>query len=137
MPEDVIHKSWIEQDIRSWGIDVFIELVRRERPDVCLAAKQFSEWLGADGIAGGPIDQKETLIIELNALQTARETEEIQDSEGDDDLSSDGSDGSDGDGDGDGDGRVVIAQSPVRQAKSASNAPLRQTTLPELFQAAL
>lgn len=25
MPEDVIHKSWVEQDIRSWGIDVFID----------------------------------------------------------------------------------------------------------------
>lgn len=134
MPEDAISNSWIEHKINSWGVEVFIDLVRKERPDVCLAAKQFGEWLGPGGIAGGPIDQKETLSIELNASQIARDAEEIQDSEGDDDLSSDGSDS---DGDGNSNRQVVIARSPARRARSASNAPLRQTTLPELFRAVL
>lgn len=119
MPQDAISNSWIEHKINSWGVDVFINLVCKERPDVCLAAKQFSDWLGPDGIAGGPIDQKETLSIELNASQIAHEVEEIQDSEDDDDSGED-------------DGRVVVTCLPGR-AKSASAAPLRQTTLPELF----
>jgi hypothetical protein len=123
MPEDVIHKSWIEQDIRSWGIDVFIELVKRERPDVCLAARQFDEWLGPDGIAGGEIKGKAALSIESKPLETTDKVEEIRDSEGE----------SDSEGE-DADGRVEIAQLQVR-SQSAPAAALRQTTLPELFKA--
>ena len=121
MPEDVIHKSWIEQDIRSWGVDVFIELVKRERPDVCLAAKQFDEWLGPEGIAGGEIRGKVALSIEVKPPETAHEVEEIGDSEGESEDESD-----------DADGRVEIAQLQVR-SRSAPAAALRQTTLPELF----
>ncbi|KAF1354564.1 hypothetical protein EJ07DRAFT_39385, partial [Lizonia empirigonia] len=77
MPDDVIHKSWIEQNIRSWGIDVFINLVKRERPGVCLAAKQFDEWLGPEGIAGGNIDGKTTLSIEVKPPGSVHLVEEI------------------------------------------------------------
>jgi len=121
MPEDVIHKSWIEQDIRSWGVDVFIGLVKRERPDVCLAAKQFDEWLGPEGIAGGEIKGKVALGIEVKPPETTYEVEEIGDSE---DESEDESNNTDG--------RVEIAQLQVRPL-SAPAAALRQTTLPELF----
>lgn len=120
MPEDVLPKTWIEQTIRSWGVDVFIELLKRERPDVCLAAKQFDEWLGPEGIAGGDINGKKTLSIELNAPGTTHRVEEIEDSDDDDD----GDDSNE---------RVEIVQSQAR-LKSAS-ASLRQTTLPELFTA--
>ena len=123
MPEDVIHKSWIEQDIRSWGIDVFIELVRRERPDVCLAAKQFDEWLGPEGIAGGEIKGKSALSIEAKLPETTYEVEEIGDSEDESE-----------DEDEEADGRVEIAQ-PHVCSQSAPAASLRQTTLPELFTA--
>lgn len=124
MPEDVIHKSWIEQDIRLWGVDVFIELVKKERPDVCLAAKQFDEWLGPEGIAGGEIKRKTTLSIEIKVLERSRGAEEIRDSEDDS-----------GEEDEEADGRIEVAQSQARW-QSVSDASLRQTTLPELFKTA-
>lgn len=124
MPEDVIHKSWIEQDIRSWGVDVFIALVKKERPDVCLAAKQFDEWLGPEGIAGGEIKGKTTLSIEVKAPERSRGVEEIGDSEYDS-----------GEEDEEADGRIEVAQ-PHARSQSALDVSLRQTTLPELFKAA-
>lgn len=127
MPEDVLPKAWIEQTIRSWGVDVFIELLKRERRDVCLAAKQFDEWLGPEGIAGGDIKGKKRLSIELNAPGAVHRIEEVSDSDADSDIEDDG-------GDDDGDGRIEIVQSQMR-SKSAPAASLRQTTLPELFTA--
>lgn len=127
MPEDVLPKTWIEQTIRSWGVDVFIELLKRERPDVCLAAKQFDEWLGPEGIAGGDIKGKKRLSIELNAPGAVHRIEEVSDSDADSGIEDDG-------GDDDGDGRIEIVQSQMR-SKSAPAASLRQTTLPELFTA--
>ncbi|KAH6613177.1 hypothetical protein C7974DRAFT_405302 [Boeremia exigua] len=125
MPDDAIPKTWIEHEIRSWGVDVFIELVRKERPDVCLAAKQFDEWLGPEGIAGGEIKGKKTLSIEVKAPETTCEVEEIKDSEDDSEEEEEEEEA---------DRRVEIAQSQVR-FKSAPAASLRQTTLPELFKA--
>lgn len=125
MPEDVLPKTWIEQTIRSWGVEVFIKLLKRERPDVCLAAKQFDEWLGPEGIAGGDIKGKKTLSIELNAPGTTHRVEEIEDSDDDGDVEDDDDDNNE---------RVEIIQSQAR-SKSAPAASLRQTTLPELFKA--
>lgn len=113
MPEDVIHKSWIEQDIRSWGVDVFIELVKKERLDVCLAAKQFDEWLGPEGIAGGEIKGKTTLSIEVKALERSCRVEEIEDS-GEDSEEEDK----------EADGHIKVAQPQVR-SQSALDASLR------------
>ena len=122
MPEDVIHKSWIEQDIRSWGIDVFIKLVKKERPDVCVAAKQFDEWLGPEGIAGGDIKGKAALSIEVKPPQAVCEVREMGDSEEDSDEDNEAANG-----------RVQVAQ-PLACSQRAPAANLRQTTLPELFQ---
>lgn len=105
MPEDVLPKTWIEQTIRSWGVDVFIELLRRERPDVCLAAKQFDEWLGPEGIAGGDIKEKKRLRIELNAPDAVHRIEEVGDSDDDSDTEDDG-------GDDDGNGQIEIPLAP-------------------------
>ena len=73
--------------------------MKRECLDVCLAARQFDEWLGLDGIAGGEIKGKAALSIESKLLETTDEVEEIRDSEGK----------SDSEGE-DADGRVEIAQ---------------------------
>ncbi|KAF2629493.1 hypothetical protein BU25DRAFT_310213, partial [Macroventuria anomochaeta] len=78
MPEDMIPKTWVEKNIRTWGIDIFIDLVKRERPDVCLAAKQFDEWLGPEGIAGGNINSKKMLSIELRDTSTSRQLVEVE-----------------------------------------------------------
>jgi hypothetical protein len=131
MPEDVLPKTWIKQTIRSWGVDVFIKLLKRERPDVCLATKQFDEWLGPEGIAGGDIKGKKRLNIELNAPGAVHRIEEVSDSDGDSD---DGSDIEDDSGDNDGNRQIKIVQLQM-QLKSAPAASLRQTTLPKLFTA--
>jgi hypothetical protein len=128
MPEDVISNTWIENTIRAWGIDVFIGLVRKERPDVCLAVKQFDEWLGIEGIAGGEIKGKMKLSIEVNPQGTGYGVEEIEDSEADSDDEDENWDAEEANE------RVEIAQRQFR-FKSASAISLRQTTLPELFKA--
>lgn len=117
MPEDSISKTWIEHTVRAWGLQVFIRLVRRERPDVCLAARQFDTWLGLEGIAGGAIGGKKTLGIELDVPEVACEVQEINDSEDE------------------ADDRVEIVQPPIRLNSRVPAASLRQTTLPELFKA--
>lgn len=99
--------------------------MQKERPDVCIAAKQFDEWLGADGIAGGDIKGKAALSIEVEPPQQVYEVEEIGDSEEDSDEDDEAADR-----------RVEVAQTPI-YSQRAPAARLRQTTLPELFQAAL
>ena len=121
MPKDVIYKSWIKQDIRSQGINVFIVLVRQERLDVCLAAKQFNKQLGLEGIIEGKIKGKLVLSIKAKLLETTYKVEEIRDSE---DESKDK--------DKKADRRVKIAQLHVC-SQSALAASLRQIILPKLF----
>jgi hypothetical protein len=127
MPVDVISNTWIENTIRSWGVEVFIELVKKERPDVCLAARQFERWLGPQGMAGGDIRGNQPLNIEFKLPEIerlVRRLDGIADSE--DEATDDNEDDSEDDG------RVEIAPSQSR-SRSAPPASLRQTTLPELF----
>ena len=125
MLEDVLPKTQIKQTICSQGVEVFIKLLKRERLDVCLAAKQFNEQLGLEGITGSNIKGKKTLSIKLNALGTTHRVEEIEDSDDDGDVEDDDDNNNE---------QVKIMQSQAR-LKSAPAASLRQTTLPKLFKA--
>ncbi|UPX18151.1 uncharacterized protein EKO05_0008461 [Ascochyta rabiei] len=64
-------------------LHVWIELLKKECLDICAASKALKNWLGPEGIAGGPINEKKTLSIEAEAPATIYEVEEIQDSEDD------------------------------------------------------
>ncbi|UPX21008.1 uncharacterized protein EKO05_0011214 [Ascochyta rabiei] len=112
IPHDEIANRWIERTLR-------IKLLKKECPDICAASKALKNWLGPEGIAGGPINEKKTLSIEAEAPATIYEVEEIQDSEDDEtDNSVDDST------------REQSHASP----KSPTPAPrLRQLTLLELF----
>ncbi|KAF1933792.1 uncharacterized protein M421DRAFT_28443, partial [Didymella exigua CBS 183.55] len=79
IPHDEIANRWIERKLRVGQLHVWIELLKKERPDICAASKALESWLGPDGIAGGPINEKQTLCIEAEAPVTIYEVEEIQD----------------------------------------------------------
>ncbi|UPX11858.1 uncharacterized protein EKO05_0002442 [Ascochyta rabiei] len=119
IPHDEIANCWIERTLRVGQLHVWIELLKKECPDICAASKALKNWLGPEGIAGGPINEKKTLSIEAEAPATIYEVEEIQDSEDDEtDNSVDDST------------REQSHASP----KSPTPAPrLRQLTLLELF----
>ncbi|UPX17235.1 uncharacterized protein EKO05_0007601 [Ascochyta rabiei] len=119
IPHDEIANRWIERTLRVGQLHVWIELLKKECPDICAASKALKNWLGPEGIAGGPINEKKTLSIEAEAPATIYEVEEIQDSKDDEtDNSVDDST------------REQSHASP----KSPTPAPrLRQLTLLELF----
>ncbi|UPX21362.1 uncharacterized protein EKO05_0011548 [Ascochyta rabiei] len=119
IPHDEIANRWIERTFRVGQLHVWIKLLKKECPDICAASKALKNWLGPEGIAGGPINEKKTLSIEAEAPATIYEVEEIQDSEDDEtDNSVDDST------------REQSHASP----KSPTPAPrLRQLTLLELF----
>ena len=83
MSEDFISHTWIEYTIRSWGVPVFVDLVKKERPDVCAAAKAFDDWLGPEGIAGGPLGGRKTLAIELDAPPSTADAYQVLDTDSD------------------------------------------------------
>jgi hypothetical protein len=60
--------------------------------DVYTASTALDAWLGADGIEGGPIKDKEPLYIEVSPTAVVGEAEEVLDS----DVESESSVGSDG-----------------------------------------
>jgi hypothetical protein len=116
IPHEEVSNWWLERVLRVGQLGVFVNLVKRERPDLCAASKALEAWLGPDGIAGGPISEKQTLSIEAEAPATIYEVEEIQDSE-DEDIED-------------------VAKSPGSLHSQESVAPperLRQMTLLELF----
>lgn len=115
MPHDKIASSWIESTVRAWGLDAWIELVKKIRPDVCAASKALENWLGPEGIAGCPIGEKEMLGIEADAPTASCAIEEILDSEDDDNSV------------------VELSQAHASPVSSIADAPLRQMTLLELF----
>lgn len=114
IPHEEIAISWIEQTLRVTELHVWIELVKKERPDICDASKALETWLGPEGISGGPISEKKTLSIEAGAPTSIYEVEEVQDSE-DDDQGVEGLD------------TQATLKSPTPTLK------LRQLTLLELF----
>ncbi|USP80404.1 hypothetical protein yc1106_07678 [Curvularia clavata] len=112
-----VPNRWIERVLRVGELGVFIDVVKRERPDLVEASKALESWLGPDGIAGGPISQKQALGIESNMPLVCYEIEEVADSEdNDDDNESFGT-----------------LQSLATPESTAAPAPLRQMSLLELF----
>jgi hypothetical protein len=118
MPHDSIPNTWIESTLRTGELAVWVELIKKESPDIFTASKALEAWLGADGIAGGPISGKKTLSIEAETPATMYDIEEVQDS--DDEA------GDDEAGDG-----AVTSQTQIPPGSPA--VPLRQMTLLELF----
>jgi hypothetical protein len=116
MSEECISHYWIGATIGAWGVPIFIDLVKRERPDVCAAAKAFEEWLGPEGIAGGPLGGKKRLGIELDTPPVTAEVYEVldTDSEGEDDL-------------------AETQTQLVRKSPAVYQRSLRQTSLLDLF----
>ncbi|KAI1663147.1 hypothetical protein L13192_12814, partial [Pyrenophora tritici-repentis] len=84
IPYDIVSNQWLEKVLLIWQLDLFLQLVKRERCDICDASKALDSWLGPEGIEGAPIDGKARLSIEANAPAVAYTVEEIQDSEDDD-----------------------------------------------------
>lgn len=79
MPYENFPNTWLERNIHAWGVSLWIELVKKECPDVCAAAKALENWLGPEGIAGGYISSKETLYLESDIPTNS--IVEIEDSE--------------------------------------------------------
>ena len=93
---------------------LWVQLVKRERPNVCAAAKALDSWLGPEGIAGGPISGKTALCLEIDL--PVGSVVEVEDSE--DNTSDEGSQPTQSQA-------TPIATMPVRG--------IRQMTLEELF----
>ena len=64
MPSDAISNKWAEKTLTRPEWDLWLQLVNKIEPDVCTASRKLDAWLGADGIEGGPIKDKEPLCIE-------------------------------------------------------------------------
>jgi hypothetical protein len=121
IPENISHK-WVEQTLRVGEWYLWLQLVQRNSPDAYRAIQALDTWLGTEGIAGGPINNKDMLCIEASVPSLTTQVEEVRDSEDDNDDSS----GSEDD------------EEPIQPATIAgSSRPaqrLRQLTLIELCQ---
>ena len=117
MPHDEIPNSWIESTLRVGELNVWLDLVKKENPDVYAASKALDSWLGPDGISGGSIHLKKPLTIETEAPATIHAIDEI------------------GDSDDEEDDRSVIVSQPQLTAKGPASArkKMRQTSLLDLF----
>jgi hypothetical protein len=87
--------------------------VKKIEPDVYTASTALEAWLGADGIEGGSLKDKETLCIEEGSAAVVGEVEEVVDSD------------MDSESDVEGDSNTA--------ATETLGQPLRQLTLLELF----
>jgi hypothetical protein len=101
-------------------LTIWLELVKKVKPDVVKAAQMLDSWLGPDGIAGGAISEKTPLSIGAEPTTTIYEIEEIQDSE-------DSGDNEDNSED------VGALQSQASRKSHIPIPQLRQLTLLELF----
>jgi len=81
IPPEEVSNWWVERVLRVGQLDVFVNVVKRERPDLCAASKALEAWLGPDGIAGGPISGKRMLSIEAEPPAAAYEVHEVADSD--------------------------------------------------------
>jgi hypothetical protein len=117
VPHDVISNTWIEYTLRVPEFNVWLALVKKEKPDVFKAAQILDSWLGPEGIAGGTIGGKTPLGIEAEPGMPIYEIEEIGDSEdsGDDSVS------------------VGASQFQALPEHRSRTPQLRQSTLLELF----
>lgn len=84
MPHEQISNFWIQTKLREGQLQIFLQLVQREKPELCAATKALDEWLGPDAIAGGSIATRERLRIESEAPALLHRLKEIPDSDNDD-----------------------------------------------------
>ena len=142
MPHDIVTNSWVENDLRVGQWEVWLSLVRRVKPEACQASWLLERWLGSEGIAGGPIGEKDMLALEQTSMAgpspTSTQVTEVPDSGDEDEESgSEGGDPEDGE-EGGRRGRRGRAADSQATAGSENTAPpkkvLRQMTLMELVQ---
>ena len=84
MPHKQISNFWIQTKLREGQLQIFLQLVQREKPELCAATKALDEWLGPDAIAGGSIATRGKLRIESEAPALFNRLKEIPDSNNDD-----------------------------------------------------
>jgi hypothetical protein len=113
MPPDLISNKWVEKTLARPEWDAWLQLVKKIEPDVHTASTALDAWLGADGIEGGSLKDKETLCIEEGPAAVAGEVEEVADSDRESESGVDS------------DGEEATTGTPCQ--------PLRQLTLLELF----
>jgi hypothetical protein len=65
---------------------VFVNIVKRKRPNLYTVSKALEAWLGLERIAGGPINSKQILSIEAEGPATIYKVEEVEDSEEEDSV---------------------------------------------------
>lgn len=87
IPHEEMSNRWFERVLRVGELDLFLQLVRKEKPDVCEASRALEEWLGPEGIEGAPITGKAVLSIETAMSAAHGEIYEIDESEDEDDSS--------------------------------------------------
>jgi hypothetical protein len=112
MPTDGVSNTWVEKEIHSKAWEIWLELVKRIKPEVYSTSLAFDRYVGQEGIYGGPIQGKDILLIDGPSV--VREIEELPDS----------TDEEDSDGD-------VEGTAPSRTPKPRSQ---RQHTLLRWFQ---
>jgi hypothetical protein len=83
MPYESIPKTWVEQAISKGQWQIWMDLVEKVNPDAYAASSALELWLGSESIAGGPINEKQALRIELEG--PIHRIEEVLDSDGDSD----------------------------------------------------
>jgi hypothetical protein len=120
VPHDIISTTWLEHTLRVPELTIWLELVKKVKPDVVKAAQMLDSWLGPDGIASGAISEKTPLSIEAKPTITIYKIEEIQDSEDSGDNEDDSED-------------VGALQSQASRKSHIPIPQLRQLTLLELF----
>jgi hypothetical protein len=113
MPTDLVSNNWVEKDLRAAEWSLWLTVVKKVNLDACNASIAFDNWVGTEGIQGGPIQSSDTLSIEAEGPTVVYEVEEIADS-----------------ADEEGDNSAEECTTP--SSKSTAR-PLRQLTLLELF----
>jgi hypothetical protein len=81
MPFDAISNKWVEKILTRPQWDVWLQLVEKIQPDACTASRKLDAWLGAEGIEGGPIKDKDPLYIEAGPVAIIGEAQEVADSD--------------------------------------------------------
>lgn len=117
MPHDDVPITWVESKLRVGELAIWLELVKKENPDVYTASKALDRWLGPECIAGGPIGARSFLSIEADVPATIYEVEDSED----DDHNLEDMD------------NQTASQSQPAQNSPTPAARLRQLTLLELF----
>jgi hypothetical protein len=81
MPYDSISNTWVEQTLRVDEWTVWLQVIPKVNGDAVTASKSLDAFLGAEGIAGGPITRSEHLTIEATYWEEGNRVQEIADSD--------------------------------------------------------